>query len=303
MEVARIICWLSALAFLTGCNGQHKRPGHATHDSTSAFAEYWASGKLELSSYRLNQSPHDNEVHKRSAVLVYNTTDFSKKKQVEVDNQSSAGRIQVLKLNFSTGLYTGATSTSQMLSVFTPVQLQHDPATLKVSMSSQNLAGHIYTQLNLRGNRYVIKSHSYSDDETDEQFSLRQAFLEDEIWTRIRLDPKTLPVGDVEMVPGLFHLRSNRLTIRPQQAIAERNDTDSSFVYTVVFPSLQRSLSISFEKAFPHRILGWRERWKEGGEFRLTTALLDRTLHTDHIKSSESSYYLRDSLNLPNPYY
>lgn len=298
--------WLAVCAIvligLFGCQEERSESHSTPTYRTEAFENYWHAGKAEIAAYRLSQARY-GEQRKGRAVLIFVTEDLSKKLQVKVDDPSRGNRINVLKLNFTKKFITGIYPYSLMLSVFTPVQRDKNPSSLKVSMSSQEWCGHVYTQLNLRGNRYAVKSHSYFEQEADEQFSVRHAFLEDEIWNRIRLDHESLPVGDVRVIPGLFHTRLNHTEIDIRKAVAERTETDTAHLYTVVFPQEQRSLAIAYEKQFPFRILGWRERWKEHGVEMETAAVLDKTLYTDYwMKNSNEYLHLRDTLNLPNPF-
>jgi len=303
MEISRLAWCLVALILLQGCHRERGNSDPLPVYKTETFSNYWHAGKAEISSYRLNQSRY-GEMRKGSAVLIFVTEDLSKKLQVKLDDPSASNKINVLKLNYTKNFITGIYPYSLMLSVFTPVQRDRHPAALKVAMSSQEWCGQVYTQVNLRGNRYVVKSHSYFEEEADAQFSLRQALLEDEIWTRIRLDPDNLPTGDLEAIPGLFHSRLNHTGLDRQKAIAERTATDTAHWYTIVFPEEHRSLSIAFEKEFPFKILGWRERWTERNETRETTAWLDKSIYTDYwTKNSNAFLHLRDSLNLPNPFH
>ena len=190
-----------------------------------------------------------------------------------------------------------------MLSVFTPVNRAKDPATIKATMSSQEWCGQVYTQVNLRGNRYAIKSHSYFEQEGDERFSLREALLEDEIWNFIRLDHNNLPMGETTVIPGLFFTRLNHVDLKRTQAVAEKSLSDSVFTYTLQFTESGRKLSIHYESQFPHKILGWEEQWLEAGEQMKTSASLDESIVTDYwTKNGNEFLHLRDSLNLPTPY-
>jgi len=71
----------------------------AKNDSND-FSKYWYQGKAEITSYELEQARY-GEIHKGSAVLVFVTEDFSKNKQVKLDNPSANPKdaIPVLKLN------------------------------------------------------------------------------------------------------------------------------------------------------------------------------------------------------------
>jgi hypothetical protein len=303
MEITRITCalLLTLSVSLLGCNKPENAGAVAFHGSEE-FKAYWHAGKAELNAYDLSQSQY-GQTRPGKAVLIFVTEDLSKKLQVKLDDPSVRNKINVLKLNFTKKFITGIYPYSLMLSVFTPVNREKEPATLKASMSSQEWCGHVYTQLNLRANRYAVKSHSYFEQEADEQFSVRQALLEDELWNFIRLDQENLPTGELKVIPGLFHTRLAHVDLKIRPAVGEKTETDSSYLYTLTFPEEMRTISIQYEKHFPYKILGWKETWKERGETMETTARLDETLYTDYWTKNKNEFlYLRDSLNLPNPY-
>uniref|UniRef100_UPI00404A806A hypothetical protein n=1 Tax=Fulvivirga sp. TaxID=1931237 RepID=UPI00404A806A len=267
--------------------------------STPEFAEYWYAGKAELVSYNLKQSRY-GEVHDGKAVLIFVTEPFSKKKQVKLDNGEAAGEDKqtVLKLNFTKKFTTGIYPYSMMLSAFTPVELNKYPNTPKVTMSSQEWCGHVFSQMNLKKNEYELASYSYFEQEGDANFNLDKALLEDELWNRIRLDYKSLPTGEFDIIPGLFHTRllHKNLKAVKVQGVLEEKDTINS--YTIIYPD--RMLKIEFESTFPYKILGWEEEFNGlGGKKMITSASIDKTLNTDYwSKNNNKDKYLRDSLNL-----
>lgn len=293
---------MMCLAVLAGCKREPTSAPAPVYTS-SQFHSYWHAGKAEINAYELQQSRY-GEMRSGKAVLIFVTEDLSKKLQVKLDNPDAGRRkINVLKLNYTKKFLTGIYPYSLMLSVFTPVDRAREPRTLKATMSSQEWCGQVYTQMNLRGNRYAVKSHSYFEEEADEQFSLREATLEDEIWNFIRLDHEHLPTGELEVIPGLFHTRLNHVDLVRRRAVARKTANDTSYVYSLTFPNQERSLSIRYEKNFPFRILGWEETWKEKDSLMRTTAVLERTLYTDYWTKNKNEFlYLRDSLNLPRVY-
>lgn len=301
-KIGSVILLLSIGCALLSCQEKPSEPAKQKLYASQVFHDYWHAGKAEVSSYHLNQSRY-GETRTGKAVLIFVTEDLSKKSQVKLDNPAGNNKINVLKMNFTKKFITGIYPYSMMLSVFTPVNRQNNPASLKTTMSSQEWCGQVYTQLNLRGNRYAIQSHSYFEKEGDEHFSIRKALLEDEIWNVIRLDHENLPLGEIEAVPGLFFTRLNHVDMKLRSATAEKSETDSAFVYQLTFPDQQRNLSIQYQKAFPFKILGWKETWKENGQIMETTAVLDKTLHTDYWTKNKNEFlYLRDSLDLPTHY-
>ena len=303
MEISRIICALLSLAVIQiGCKQKMNSPASKAVYQSKEFKSYWHAGKAEISSYNLDQSRY-GESRMGKAVLIFVTEDVSKKLQVKLDDPSDRNKINVIKLNFTKNFITGIYPYSLMLSVFTPTDRDKENSSLKATMSSQEWCGQVYTQLNLRGNRYAVKSHSYFEQEADERFSIRQALLEDELWNYIRLDHGNLPVGDIDVIPGLFYSRLTHVPLKVKSAVGQKIEEDSAFVYKIDFPDDERTLSIRYQKIFPHKILGWSESWNEEGRKMQTIATLDKTLYTDYWTKNKNQFlYLRDSLNLPNPY-
>jgi hypothetical protein len=290
-----------ATVMVGSCQGERNASGKVYE--SNAFKEYWYAGKAEINSYRLSQSRY-GERREGSAVLIFVTEDFSKQKQVKLDEPSKAksDKVNVLKLNFTKNFITGIYPYSMMKSVFTPVVRHEYPNSLKVTMSSQEWCGHVFTQLNLRGKEYELKSYSYFEQEGDVTTNMTKLLLEDEIWNIIRLDHQSLPVGDIEVIPGLFFTRLNHVDLKPQHAVASRSEADDLITYTLDIPTLQRKLAIEYEKTFPYKIVRWHEEFQERGKKQHTSAVLDRTLVTDYWTKNKNEFqYLRDSLNLPIP--
>lgn len=271
------------------------------------FKDYWYSGKAEITSYKLEQGRY-GELHHGYAVLVFVTEDFSKHKQVKLDNPENAKEdaVKVLKLNnikkFDTGIYRY----SIMNSVFTPVDIEEYPDTLKISSSSQEWCGNTYTQLNLVDDAYSVKSFSYFESEGDREYSLEDEFLEDEIWTRIRLSPESLPVGEIKIIPGAVASRLTHriLKVETAEASLEENPADTAImVYKLNYPASDRSLEITFEKTFPYEIVSWEESYTSGfgtDAKRLTTkAVRNKILITDYWnKNKPADVLYREELGI-----
>ncbi|MBT8256861.1 MAG: septum formation inhibitor Maf, partial [Bacteroidia bacterium] len=73
---------------------------------------------------------------------------------------------------------------------------------IKVSSSMQEWCGHVYSQINNR-NQFEVILHSYFEREADQEFKLNKSYLENEIWTQLRIDPSTLPQGEIDIIPSL----------------------------------------------------------------------------------------------------
>jgi len=172
-----------------------------------------------------------------------------------------------------------------------------------LTMTSQEWCGQVFSQMNLSGTEYNVKSYSYFEKEGDANFSVKKLLLEDEMWNIIRLEPTALPTGKIEIIPGMFFTRLSHLEIKPQAATAVKSESASSFTYSLAIPQQHRTLSVEFEKKFPHKIIAWTEEFEERGVLQRTTASLDKTLVTDYWTKNKNQFqYLRDSLNLSAPH-
>lgn len=267
------------------------------------FKDYWYQGQAELSSYQLEQARY-GAVHKGKAVLIFVTEDFSKKKQVKLDNPQEAGNdvVNVMKLNYVKKFNTGIYPYSMMKSVFTPVDQQQYPHSLKVTTSSQEWCGHTFTQYNLDGNNYDVLLRSYFESEGDRDFSLHAALLEDEVWNIIRLNPEALPTGEIDIIPGTFYQRLGHQEAKVTKATASLEGTDTK-TYTLVYPEYDRTISIEFQAQFPHQIMGWEEintsGFGENAQELTTRATLDETIKLDYwTRNSPADSVWREKLNL-----
>lgn len=268
------------------------------------FKSYWYQGKAELNSYNLEQARY-GAIHHGKAVLIFVTEDFSEKKQVKLDNPQEAGNdaIKVMKLNAVKKFNTGIYPYSMMKSIFTPVNQQQYPHSLKVTTSSQEWCGHTFTQLNLGGNNYDVLLRSYFESEGDQEFSVNAGLLEDEIWNIIRLNPDALPIGEIEIIPGTFYQRLSHKEIKVAKATASVENDGENKKYTLNYPEYDRMISIEFHAEFPYKILGWEETYRDGfgenAQMLTTKATLDETIKLDYwTHNSPADSVLREKLNL-----
>ncbi|MDX1629381.1 MAG: hypothetical protein R3345_11815 [Fulvivirga sp.] len=293
---------------LVSCDGPNtdrnsqksKVPASATSYSDQ-FADYWYAGKAEVASYSLRQARY-GEMRDGHATLIFVTEPFSKKKQVKLDNPQQAGddKMTVMKLNYVKKFNTGIYPYSMMLSAFTPVDRYHYPNTVKLSMSSQEWCGQVFTQVNLRDSKkYYVQSFSYFESEGDEKYEMENAVMEDELFNQIRLDYTKLPVGDIKIIPGLFATRLMHQPYQPQQASASLEEGEGTATYALAYEN-GRELEINFSLQFPYKILSWEETYTDLGNKAMTTkATLKETLHIDYWRrNSNADEYLRDSLQL-----
>ncbi|HVZ38303.1 MAG TPA: hypothetical protein VHI13_03430 [Candidatus Kapabacteria bacterium] len=274
------------------------------------FGAYWYQGKAELTRFALDQARY-GEIRHGDAVLIFVTEDFLADKEVKLESEP-AGRpvLPILKLNLVKKFATGIYSYSMMTSVFTPVEVAAHPHSLKVSTSSQEWCGHTFTQLNLRDSMYHVELRSYFEKEGDRDFSLDTVYLEDEVWTHIRLAPERLPTGRIRIIPGTMaqRLRHTELDVETAAATLEPIANDPAkngrMRYTLNYGNGDRTLSIEFESAFPHRIMEWSETYKDGfgakAHVLTTHAVRTNEKVIDYwTKNSTADDYLRRELGLP----
>ena len=288
------IFMVMCILFLTGCIQEPSAP-IAPMPVGADFSDYWYRGQAELTSYALEQARY-GEVHQGKAVLIFVTEDFSKEKQVKLDNYASADddRVTVLKLNLTKEFLTGIYPYSMMTSTFTPVS---GGRTLKVTTSSQEWCGHTFAQFNLENGTYQVQHYSYFESDGDRTVQLEGTLLEDEVWNRIRLNPETLPTGDIRIVAGSMYQRLGHAAIAVENAQAHLETLENGEkAYTLTYPSLDRTLTIRYESAFPHAITGWEETYDQ-----LTTlAMRDQSIMLDYWnRNSNADSTLRAELGLP----
>lgn len=276
----------------------------ATKDSipaqptSEAFKKYWYNGTAELTSFELEQSRY-GEIHKGKSVLIYVTEDFNPEKQVKADEQR-ASNVPVLKLNSTKKFYTGIYPYSVMTSTFYPVT--NNKHAIKVTASMQEWCGHIFSQLNNRA-KFNIQSFSYFESESDQEFSIDKAILEDELWTKLRIDPTQLPTGAQQIIPAFEVLRMKHIPLKTYEATATLTTSGTTSTYTLNYPKLNRKLSINFNSSFPYDILGWTESSTSGfgnnAKILTTKASKIRQLKTPYwSKNSVKDSILRKNLGL-----
>jgi hypothetical protein len=263
------------------------------------FNDYWYSGKAELTGYKLEQNRY-GEIRNGHSVMVFVTEPFSAKKQVKLDYPNQAedtDNIPVLKLNALRKFKTGVYDYSMMNSVFTPVSLDKHPHTLKLTCSAQDWCGHSFTQLNYRDEGYQLQEFSYFESEGDKSKNLGDALLEDEIFTRLRINPASLPTESVELIPGLFFSRTAHVKLKPKKArISFKSDKEASTQCIIEYLHLDRTVKIDFGIEFPHEILSWEEIDNGKTTVRATKA---KSIRSPYWERNATKYeYLRDSLGI-----
>ncbi len=281
--------------FFTACNSDTKEknllPDRQLSDN---FKSYWFAGEAEITSYELEQSRY-GETREGTAMLIYVTEDFVPDLQVKADAQNDKN-ISVLKLNATKNFITGIYPYSIMESTFFP--LEGNSHALKIAASIQEWCGQVYMQINNRKGFEVV-SHSYFQKEADQELSLSKTFLENELWTQLRIDPNQLPVGEFEIIPAMEFIRLTHIDIKAYKASGEFFQDEKWSVYQIKYPELNRELRIWHDPNFPYSIEKWEEIVVRNGVEHKTTAIKLAQIKSAYWnKNSNKDLPLRDTLNL-----
>jgi hypothetical protein len=302
----RVIYVFAGLGFFLLINScvseQAKETNIKQHKLSEAFKNLWYDGNAEIATYKLSQNRYGS-LHNGFATLIFVTEDFSKTKQVKLDNPATAGndKVSVLKLNFIKNFITGIYPYSVESSVFTPVDLS---GTLKLSTSVQEWCGHTFTQLNRISNGFKLSEYSYFEDEGDQTKVLPNVLLEDELWNTIRIAPEKLPLGNIVLMRSNIAVRLQHKPVATIKGTATLSNTNfnnqEAKEYLVQFED--RSLRIYYEQNFPFTILGWQETDGSASKPGLVTnATLIKTKRLPYWQlKNPANKSLRDSLGLFN---
>ncbi|MFY0650398.1 MAG: hypothetical protein JXQ96_00125 [Cyclobacteriaceae bacterium] len=251
---------------LISCESQSQNTPNANVQLHPDFGSYWYQGKAELSSFKLTQARY-GELREGEAVLIFVTEDFSKSKQVKLDDPKAnkADAVKVLKLNHTRNFNTGLYPYSMMESVFTPVYRNDNDKTLKVTTSSQEWCGHTFSQLNLKNKKYKVSSKSYFESDGDENIEVNAVLLESELMNLIRLNPEYIPLGTVEIIPNGIYARLSHKGFKPQEATISSSRLDDQKSQLIIeYKSIKRNVKLTFGSRFPCEILGWEEEYQSG---------------------------------------
>ena len=236
------------------------------------FSKYWYQGKAEINVFDLVQSRY-GEDRPGKAVMIFVTEDFSKKKQVKLDNPESTGADaqKVLKLNMTREFVTGVYPYHTMLSVFSPIYEEVNAP--KITSSVTEWCGQSFSQLNWKNSSYQATLFSYFEKEGDQELSIN-ALAEDELFNLIRLNPDLVPMGDTKLIPGLVFYRFAHIPLQAEEATISRRETgENQSEVEVSYSEIGRKLIIRYNQSFPYEIMAWQEiQTKPDGKQEITSA-------------------------------
>ena len=289
---------LLAIAFtISSCQAQQDPNNPVLPQNKKAFSDYWYNGEAEIAVYDLKQSRY-GELRQGDAVMIYVTENFLLDKQVKDEGEPSENSVTVLKLNAIKDFTTGIYDYNIMRSVFTPIDMRKIPHSLKVSFSSQDWCGQVFSQINIREGKAKIHSFSYFESEGDQELTFDRKYMEDDVWTRIRLNPQALPLGEIEMIPSLEYLRLFHKEIKPYRAkarldllIGDDKSGKEHYIYTVEYPELNRKLTLKVESSVPYKLVSWEEDFNTESDdpTTVTSATLRKTMQSPYWQQNDTA--------------
>jgi hypothetical protein len=252
-------------------------------------SNYWHQGKAEVSRFDLEQVRYGQTYHGH-AVLIFVKEQLLPETQVKFDGLATSEKaVDVMKHIATRDFNTGVYPYSVMTSVFSPFEDKGRHA-YKVTGTTQDWCGQTFLQLNNRDGRFSVQYHSYFQSEGDQDFTVDQAFLEDDLWALVRTNPGALPVGDISLYPSTHCVQLQIRQFYPHKAIGRLDKqlersvwTDSLNVYTVRYTDIPRTLVIMFEPDFPYAIHAWEETEENLAERKGTSPMRTRGVRTHSL--------------------
>lgn len=241
------------------------------------FWATWGDGKAELNAYDLT-FPRYGQKRKGVAVAIFVTENFSNTLRVKADpgKHGPADEFPVMKLNLVKDYQTGVYDYNDMLSAFVslaPVNGRNAATATKISFSSQEWCGHVYSQLLFGQEHARFTQHSYFDGEADQQREFdypENGFSEDTLmlWARRMARPYTIP-GSSDAFLMLTSLETARNKHVPLTWVYQTLSQDKA-TQTIRVPAGSFEVDVMretrkdkswrayyVEKAAPRRIVRW----------------------------------------------
>lgn len=263
MKFLFITLLTSTCCIISSCNSSTS--SSVPKNDEKAFESYWSNEKAEITSFQATQTIN-GQTTMDSVVMSFSLENMSKKRGIKLEEPKKhpGDAIEVLACHITHEYLIDKTETHFMTSVFTPTDYNNSPHSLKWVAGMQEANGQTYLQANYKGYRYETRSFSSDESEGDTEVKLVNTWLEDEIWNKIRVAPDELPLGKTRIVPSANYLRLSQVVLKEYDAVASLKVIDGNYQYNLEYPDLKRNVEITFEKVFPHKILGWQERDEKG---------------------------------------
>ncbi len=243
----------------------------APSQAADAFSDHWHDGLAEIDGYRLRVERY-GQVRVGQAVMIYVTEPLRKSTRVKADHPDVNPQdvVDVLKLNFVRDFQTGIYDYNTMTSVFSRTS---DFEAMKVSFSSAEWCGHVYSESIFQPTQVEITIRSYFENENAslEVDRPRHGIAEEELFIRLRgLRQDFLPPGGSVRLPllpssfvqRLLHQAPEWTTVEIDRLPTEERIEVPAGAFDAMIYKVRiadgREGTFAIETEMPHRILQWK---------------------------------------------
>ena len=251
--------------------------------------KYWNDGKAEITSYKIEQARY-GELRTGEAVTIFVTEPFSPRSMTKAD-QPNGENVPVMKCNFIKRFNTGIYPYSLMTSTFFP--MKNGENSMKASHSMQEWCGHVYMELdNLSKPKLNISTYFQGENA---QLELSTKILEDDFWTKIRLDPNGIKQGTYMVIPSFTFLRFSHLEPKGYKCVVSIDESNGrTFSLILNYPEIERKLKINYDAEAAHMIFGWTESYYSGfgrdRKYLESTGKRIKSIRTDYWNKHDNSH-------------
>jgi len=252
-------------------------------DVSEQFANYWYNDKTEINEYSVHQVI--NGIEKKAGLsMTFATETFSKSRHVITKDPNAKVSDQIIVLHNNNLLESGTGST--MSSIFTPINLEETPYSISAFSSTQNIKYQHTTKIDKIKNSYEISFSSFADYEGKDNYQIQETILEDALFNRIRIAPKSIPVGTVNLLKSLNIQPANQAELKPAAARIQFLKSESTSTCKVEYMHSDRTVIINFDEDFPHKITSWSVHDTNNYSFEATLKKTNKVVIVDdEIKS------------------
>ena len=143
--------------------------------------------------------------------------------------------------------------------VITPLDHFQHPATVFAELKlQQNNDSSIFLKSALSADRLLFENNN------EDTCSLKATYTEDDLWNRIHIDPQTLPLGKISMIPSLEQIIANyppqALSATAQLNLQINDDGSEWYRYTLRYPETGRTLEFTIQSEQPYQLLHFRQK-------------------------------------------
>ncbi len=228
------------------------------------LAPLWNDGNAEVSVYEARDVRYGIPRDSR-AVLIVVAEDLLRGSLVKPEGAGGGASIRVLKLNHVRSIPTGVYTYQQMLSAFLGAD-RLDP--VKLTVTSHEWCGNTFVEW--RSDRAALEIRTYFETpaDVDVPLSPADAVFYDALPLKLRaLDFERSTQGVLPIVESVFSSRPSPPEVASARVRVSRVASPSP-AYRVTLARGERSDTLDFEAAFPHRLRRWER--SDGGSMRLT---------------------------------